>query len=100
MAGKKKDRTEAPSEELPPVLDAEEHEPIVLSESSVPPPPEAATPLRVPVAEEVPPPAGLVRGRVWRHGAIEHDGARYEPGAELEVTAEVAMKLGDAFERS
>jgi hypothetical protein len=44
-----------------------------------------------------PPPPAVVRGRVWKHGALHLDGKVYAAGAELELPPAVAAQLGAVF---
>ena len=78
------------------------------AKASAPPPPPAesqappadeTTPATPEAKAEAAPPAptvkpGLLRCRVWQHGALEHDGVKYLPGTELKAPAKLVEELG------
>lgn len=47
-----------------------------------------------------PAPPSVLRGRVWKHGALHFDGKVYPAGAELELPPEIATQLGEVFVQS
>lgn len=55
---------------------------------------------RPPTLPAQPPPPSVVRGRVWKHGALHFDGKVYPAGAELELPPEIAVQLGEVFVQS